>query len=195
MLIRAIIVASDGARADVHFAADRCIADVGQVIHLAARADLAVFNLDEISDMRICSQSRARPDARERPDAAIVADLRFLDMTEGLYFRAFRHTHILQHTVRADADIIGQRHLAFEHAIDINDDIPAAIQFAAHIEARRIENHHPAIGELLRIIALINALQLGQLQFAVYPQHFPQRMWVAGFHRHALTHRHGDGVG
>jgi len=195
VLIRTIVIAGDGAGADVHFAADRCIADVGQVIHLATRPDLAVFNLNEISNMRIRSQSRARSDARERPDAAIVANLRVFDMTKGLYFRAFRHGDISQHTVRADADIIGQRHFSFEHTIDINDDISAAIQLAAHIEARRIENHHPAIGELLRIVALIDALQLGQLQFAVYPQHFPSRVWVAGFDRHALTHRHGDGIG
>src|SRR5690606_11476478 len=45
VLVGAVVVAGDGARADVHAAAYGRVADVGQVVGLAAGADLGLLDL------------------------------------------------------------------------------------------------------------------------------------------------------
>ena len=77
VLVRAVVVAGDGAGADVDVAADARVADVGQVVGLAARPDRARLDLDEVADVRPRRASdRRRTDPRVRPDAAARADPR-----------------------------------------------------------------------------------------------------------------------
>ena len=54
-------------------AADGRVADVGEVVDLAVRRDLAVLDLDEVADLDVAREHGARPQARERPDLAVVA--------------------------------------------------------------------------------------------------------------------------
>ena len=125
ILVRAIVIASDGTGADVHFAAYRGITHITEMVHLAAGAYLAVFDFDEIPDMRIRSQSRARANTREGSNAAICPDLRFFNVGKGLDSGTGRDRDIFQHAVCADGDVITQRYLAFEYTIDVNDNISA----------------------------------------------------------------------
>ena len=51
MLVDPVIVAGDGARADVGLWPNSCVADVGQVIDLGASTDASLFDFDEIADL------------------------------------------------------------------------------------------------------------------------------------------------
>src|ERR1039458_4605090 len=63
-LIGAVIVAGDRPGADVDLAADRGIADVAQVVHLAAGTDLAVLDLDEITQVHAIGDAHRRTDRK-----------------------------------------------------------------------------------------------------------------------------------
>ena len=74
MLVEAVIVAGDGAGADISARADAGIADISEVVNLGALADLRLLDLDEIADMRVLGESGAGPQPRERPDRRAGAD-------------------------------------------------------------------------------------------------------------------------
>src|SRR5688572_6941384 len=58
-LVHAVVVAGDGARTNVHALADDGIAEIREVVGLAAIADLGLLELDEISDVHAASGLRA----------------------------------------------------------------------------------------------------------------------------------------
>ena len=62
-------------------------------------------------------------------------------------------------------------HAAFEDAVDVDLDIAAALQLAAHVEARRVGQAHAGVHQRLGAAALQPALQIGQLRGAVDAQH------------------------
>src|SRR5881394_19764 len=53
VLVRAVIVAGDRAGADVHVATNLGVAEVGQVVHLAALGDRRLLDLDEVADLHV----------------------------------------------------------------------------------------------------------------------------------------------
>src|SRR5690606_6704634 len=59
-LVHAVVVAGDGAGADVDLRADARVAQVGEVVGLAARAERRVLGLDEIADVHAFGEHRAR---------------------------------------------------------------------------------------------------------------------------------------
>jgi hypothetical protein len=84
---------------------------------------------------------------------------------------------------------------ALEHAIDVDRDVAPAQQFAAHVDARRVASVTPAVHQAFGDIALVHALQFGQLQLAVHALGFPGGIGMRGRHRHALADSPGDDVG
>src|SRR5579871_3690016 len=82
--VDAVVIAGDRAGADVDATANLAVADVAQVIHLAALADEAVLHFDEIPQMHAIGQPRLRPQARERPDLAAGPDLGVLNHAVGV---------------------------------------------------------------------------------------------------------------
>ncbi|OIQ78427.1 hypothetical protein GALL_398640 [mine drainage metagenome] len=83
MLVHAIEIAGDGAGTDVHVAPYRGVADIAEVVDLAAGADLAVLDFDEIADVRFRRQLGAGPQARIGADAATFADRGAVDVGVG----------------------------------------------------------------------------------------------------------------
>src|SRR5580692_6435273 len=73
-LVGTIVVAGDRAGTDIDRAPNLAVADVGEVIGLAARANDAVFDLDEVAEVHAVGQLRLRPQTRERPDLTAGAD-------------------------------------------------------------------------------------------------------------------------
>src|SRR5690606_28253925 len=63
-LVGTVVVAGDGAGADVDAAADFGVADVAEVVGLAALAQGRVLGLDEIADVHAIGEHRARAEAR-----------------------------------------------------------------------------------------------------------------------------------
>src|SRR5262245_7494169 len=76
MLVRAVVVAGDRPRADVHVAAHRSVTDIGEMVGLGPRGDPARLHLDEVPDMHVLAELRAGPDPGVRADAAPLADFR-----------------------------------------------------------------------------------------------------------------------
>ena len=80
MLVRAVVIAGYRARADVHAFTNFGVADVSQVIHLAALGYRALLHLDEITDLDVVGEFRTRTQPRERADFTIVARRRTFDV-------------------------------------------------------------------------------------------------------------------
>src|SRR4029077_10124286 len=74
MFAHAVVVDEDGCRPDVGVLADRGVADIRQVRHLGARADLARFDLDVGTDLHPGGQLRTWTQIGERADFAVHAD-------------------------------------------------------------------------------------------------------------------------
>ena len=84
VLVGAVVIAGDGAGADVDVAPHRGVADIGEVVGLGARRDLARLHLDEIADVHFLGERGAGAQPRVRADAAARADVGLLEMAEGL---------------------------------------------------------------------------------------------------------------
>src|SRR5476649_2349523 len=189
--VDAVVVAGDGAGADVDARTNGGVADVGQVVGLAVRGDLAVLDFDEIADVYVLGQLGARAQARVRSDDGGGPDHRAFDVAKRLDAGAGGDAGIDDDAVRADGDAVRQFDLAFEHAADIDADVASADQLAAHVDARRVRQRDATLQQRQRDIALMNALELGQLHLAVDASHFPL---CAGLGRHD-AHAVADGLG
>src|SRR5262245_46280422 len=93
MLLEAVVVAEDGAGADVGPGADAPVADVGEVIGLRALLQARVLHLNEIADVRLGPDLGAGPQACERADARPGLDMRTLDVAVGKDLRAVPYRH------------------------------------------------------------------------------------------------------
>jgi hypothetical protein len=116
-------------------------------------------------------------------------------MAKGGEARATVDAAILQHAVGADGHSIGKFDAALEDAIDVDRDIAAADQLAAHVDTRRIGEGDAALHQLHGNVSLVHALQLGKLQLAVDAFGLPGRIRMRGRHRHAFGNGQGDDVG
>ena len=148
------------------------------MIGLGVIGDAGILDFDEVADMHVTAEFGAGAQAGEGTDNAAGAD-------HGIF----------QHTVGLDAHAVTQHHAALEHAIDVDRDVAAADQLAAHVDARRIGQRHAGFHQRLGDIALMHALQRGELHFAVHAFGFPRCIGMGGHHRHAFRHRQGDDVG
>src|SRR6185437_13294383 len=83
VLRKPIVIAGDGAGADIGALADRRIAEIGEVVRLDAGRERRVLHLDEIADMDAFAQGRTGPEPRERPDDRVIADFGAREMAEG----------------------------------------------------------------------------------------------------------------
>src|SRR4030067_2683514 len=82
VLVCAVVIAGDRARADIDAAAPGAVADVAEMIGLAVCRDLAVLDLDEIADMHPVMQSRTWAQSRIRTDAAVNSRFAAVDVAE-----------------------------------------------------------------------------------------------------------------
>ncbi len=159
------------------------------------RCDLALLDLDEVADMHLGAEFGTRPQAGVGAEHAVRPDHRILEMAEGGNARTGPDLDVLQHAVGADLDRIAELDLAFEDAADVDGHIAAMAQFATHVDARRIGQAHAGDQQLVGQVALVLALQFGQLHLAVDPQHLPFAFRLRGTHRQALGDRQRDDVG
>src|SRR5690606_27094230 len=134
VLVRAVVVARDRAGSDVHIRADGRVADVAQVVDLAAGGDVGLLRLDEVADLHALGEPRARPNPRERPELAALSGVEpFYDgmrMHDGV--RA--ELRVLQHAVRADPHAVAEHDPALEDDADVDEDVAADLDRAANVE-------------------------------------------------------------
>ena len=93
--------------------ATRGVADVGEVVGLGARRDLARFSPRRNSDVHLFAEGRAGQ-ARIRADAATHTDVGLVDVAEGLDAAALGDLDVAQHAIGADADAFAEHDLALE---------------------------------------------------------------------------------
>ena len=74
VLVHAVVVDEHGGRADVGVLADAGVADVAQMRHLGAGADVGSLDLDVGSDVHLVGQFGAGPQVGERADGDAGAD-------------------------------------------------------------------------------------------------------------------------
>src|SRR5205823_3175670 len=73
VLVETVIVAGDGAGADVGVGANMRIPEIGNMIGLGAGLDRGRLDLDEIADVDAFAEHRTRPQPRIRTDAGVLA--------------------------------------------------------------------------------------------------------------------------
>src|SRR5712692_8028082 len=195
VLVCPVVVAGDRAGADIDVFSDLAVADVGKVIRLGALTDAARLDLDEVAEVHVGRQARARPDAGIGADAAVRADVGFLDVAERFDRCPGRDSHALQDAVSADENAVTEPHLAFEHAIDIDGHIAAAGERSADVAARRVGERHPLLHERVHKVALVDALQFRELAAAVYTERLPRGVCPRRHYRHALPRCERDDIG
>ena len=71
----AVIIASNGARADVSAFADTSVTDISKMVGLGAGLDLSRFHLDEIAYVHVFAKIRAWPQPRKRADTSTLSDM------------------------------------------------------------------------------------------------------------------------
>ena len=136
--VHPVVVAGDGTGADVHACADDGIAEVREVVGLAADAELRVLGLDEVAHVHAVREHRARAQPRVRPDHHRAFGARAVKVAMRTHFRAGAEVDVLQPAERADAHAVTKHDRAFEHDVDVDLDIAAHAHVAAHVDARNV---------------------------------------------------------
>src|SRR4029077_13200400 len=78
----AVVIAGDGASADIGVGADKSVADIAQMIGLGAGLQHRLLDLDEIADARAVAEFGPGPQPRERSDRNALADMGAGEMRE-----------------------------------------------------------------------------------------------------------------
>ena len=195
VLVRAIVVAGNGAGAEVHPGPDIGVADVGEVIDLGAQSDDGLLDFDEVADMGTTDQVGPGPQPRVGSDAAVRADLGILQHAVFQDLDAVSDPDVAQHRVGADPDVVAEDHVAFDDDVDVDADVAAVAQVPAQIEARGVGQGDTGEQQLLGAVALIRPLQGRQLQTIVHAFGFHRVVRLRNVHRHAVVYRHFDHVG
>ena len=82
VFIGTIVITRNRAGTDVDVLSDYGIADVAQVIRLAAGGDGAILDFDEITDMDVFGKLGSGTDAGVRSDTAVFSDFSRFDQAE-----------------------------------------------------------------------------------------------------------------
>ena len=138
-LVHAVVVAGDGAGADVDLLADRRVAEVGEVVGLRAALDSAFFTSTKLP---MCTSSRSsapRAQPRERADDAARADRRADRARSWRGSRCRRRSRC--RAARSSARCARDRRACTVPSnthVDVDEHVAADGHRAAHVEARRV---------------------------------------------------------
>src|SRR5437763_11816583 len=97
MLRHPVVVADDGAGAEVRTVPKPGIPDIGEMIGLGTVLDHRFLDLDEITDMHFLTEPRAGPQSGIGSDPRTLAHVRLLEMRERT-----DHRIILDHDARPE---------------------------------------------------------------------------------------------
>src|SRR5690606_17139647 len=161
--VDAIVIAGNGAGANIDACPDLGIANIRQVIGLGALAKHAFLDFDKIAHMRLGTDPGTRAKARVRPDTRLFGHVGFLNMTECLNMGTRTDHRVFDDAMRADTYAVSQFDLAFKHAADVNKDVSAAYQRTAQIKTGRVRQRYARLQQTTRLLALPAAFQLGLL--------------------------------
>ena len=104
------------------------------MVDLAAGSHLAVLDLDKVPNMGGRAERGARPQAREGPDTAILADDGLLDDAVGMDLGVGGNVRIAYHAIRSDSDARAQVDVAEQHRVDVDEHIAAHGHVSANVD-------------------------------------------------------------
>src|SRR5579864_3148778 len=126
MLLAAVVIAGDGAGADVDVLADDGIAKIGQVIGFCARTHPGLLQLDEIPDVRAWCDVVVHPQPRVRPDLSAGAHAGRTHNSERPHLNAVTQFGIADNRASAyparftDLRVAANLREGFNHGVDPN---------------------------------------------------------------------------
>src|SRR5690606_3586277 len=155
MLIEAIIVAGDRARANISLRTHMGVTDIGEVINLRTRLNARLLHLYEIADLGLFQHLRARAKPRIGTNLGTCRDGCLLEMAKGVDRGSLSHAYArtepdiwLDDRVGANLRIMRQEHRfgrnhsdAFQHQVAAATSLPYAFRlskFGAVVHAKRI---------------------------------------------------------
>ena len=166
MFAQAVVVGRDRAGPHVDALAQVGVADVAEVVGLAAVIEVAVFDFHEIADAAVRLQPGARPQLAVGTDGTAIPHL-------GAAHHREQHLHptsqlaVFQQAARADAAAIADLVAAAKVALGFDDHVAAEAGAIAKAAAGRIDKGHPLPHPVLPQALLQDGLALGELQAVV----------------------------
>ena len=195
MLVRTIVVAGDGARADIDVIANLRIAQIGQMTRLGAFPETRFFHFHEVTNVGAFQQFGARAQTGKWTDGAGCLQLGIFHHAVGANFAVIADGAVFDHAAGADFHSIAQHHVAFHNNVSIDLYIAPVLQRTAQIETRRIAQHHARQQQLFRLLRLVDALQARKLQAVVDAFDFAQALRMHCDDLVSFLVRHGDDIG
>src|SRR6185437_11497889 len=109
VLAIAVVIAGDGAGANVCPRPDPRVANIGEMVGLGAVLDRRRLDLHEVADMHVGPELRTWAKSRERPDTRTFPYVRALDMRERADHRAVLDRDAgAEHDVGLDRDVLAE---------------------------------------------------------------------------------------
>ena len=138
VLVGAVVVGGDAARAIVDALAHSGIAQVRQMVGFGAFCHRGVFDLYKVTDMDFSTQLRTGPQAGKRANQRTLPDLNTQIFTVNVGKRVDHgvgcNDAIGYHAVGAYSHAMTQSDCSFKHTIHINFNVLPACQRAAQIK-------------------------------------------------------------
>ena len=172
MFVGAVVVAGNRPRADIDRAAEGGVADIAQMIDLAAAADGRRFGFDEIADACAFAQHRFRTQPRERPDLRIRADLAMFQARMAVDARTAGDGAVIEHTAAFNINIVAEADCALENHIRLNHHVAPGSDRAMHVDARRVNQGNARIEQRLRLSLPPHRLRLRLLRAGIDAERF-----------------------
>ncbi len=170
-LVHAVIIAGDGAGADVHRGPHVGVAHVAQVVHLAADSDLGILDFHKVSHMGIAPHRRVGPQAGKGADAAVIPHQCLFDDAIGVDLRIGADARIANQAIRPHRDAGPQVHVADQHGAHVDEDVAFHGDGAAHIHSQRIGQRGAGDHQLLGAQQPQPGFDLCELEAIVDAQH------------------------
>src|ERR1700680_532359 len=151
VLLRAIVVTSDGSRSNVHVLADFRVSQIGQVVGLRAFSKPDLFSLHEVSHMRPLADLATWPKMRIRAQNRVSLDSGFLQNASLSNENAVRNIRVLNNGIRPNAALPADtRPAAYLHE-GLDRGISADLYVSINCAGVGIEDGHTFCHQPLRL--------------------------------------------
>ena len=105
------------------------------MIDLAAIGDLAFLDLHEVAHLDVVGKRCSGAQSCKRADFAVVARRRTFDVAIRMHERTRAQLAVTNQVIRFDTHTIAEGHVPFEHGVDIDENIFAASEVPADVNA------------------------------------------------------------
>jgi hypothetical protein len=142
-LVDTVVVAGDGAGADVDVAANLGVAEIGEMVGLAAFAQLGLLGFDEVAHVCAGREFGAGPQARERADPAGAVGRDAFQVAVPQHFGTGREVDVAQPAERTDPHAIAEGDAVLQDHVHVDLDVASMAEMPAQVEPCGIGDPHP----------------------------------------------------